>query len=171
MICLDLYEAMATSRSTRSSAVSWRQRLCRCARQKSGQGLVETALSLTAVFTLVFLLFEGTMLIYTYAVLNNAAREGVRYAVVHGNDTSICSGPSAGCDSTAAEVINVVQSYAKLSFHDISAMKVTVSYPDATQSAPMSLVTVTVKYAYVPITKFFAVSSNLTITSEGRIVY
>jgi Flp pilus assembly protein TadG len=171
MICLDLHAPMAAARRTDASVESGCQRLFRCVRKESGQGLVETALSLVAAFTLAFLLFEGTLLIYTYAVLNNAAREGVRYAVVHGNDTSICSGPSAGCDSTAAAVVSVVQSYAKLSFHDMSGMKVTVSYPDATQSAPMSLVTVTVKYSYVPITQFFALSSNLSITSEGRIVY
>lgn len=149
----------------------WPDRIGQCLRQDSGQAMVESALSLLAAFTLAFLLFEGTMLIYAYAVLNNAAREGVRYAVVHGNDTSNCSGPSSGCDATAAPVVSVVQSYAKLSFHDLSGMKVMVNYPDVTQSAPMSLVTVTVTYPYVPITKFFNVSSTLSITSEGRIVY
>jgi len=168
---LNLRAPRAAIRRASLSIRSWVDCVRQCQRHESGQGLVESALSLTATFTLAFMLFEATMLIYAYAVLNNAAREGVRYAEVHGNDTSICSGPSSGCDATAAAVVSVVQSYAKLSFHDLSGMQVTVNYPDATQSAPMSLVTVTIKYTYVPITKFFNISSNLSITSEGRIVY
>lgn len=134
--------------------------------------MVEASLSLLAAFTLAFLLFEGAMLVYSYSVINNAAREGVRYAVVHGSDSTNCSGPSSGCtDASGANVVAVVQQYAKLSFHDISGMTVTVSYPDATQSDPLSLVTVSVNYAYVPFFNLNSISSSLTVTSQGRIVY
>ena len=43
--------------------------------------MVETAVSLILAFSLAFLLFEASMLAYTYSVMNNAAREGVRYAM------------------------------------------------------------------------------------------
>src|SRR5258708_38792819 len=89
--------------------------------REDGQAMVETALSLILAFSLAFLLFEASMLAYTYSVMNNAAREGVRYAIAHGSDSSNCSGPSPGCGDTAAtHVIDVVQSYAATSFHDIS---------------------------------------------------
>lgn len=134
--------------------------------------MVETALSLIGAFTLAFMLFEGAMLIYSYSVVNNAAREGVRYAVVHGSDSANCSGPSVGCtDSSAGNVATVVKQYAALSFHDVSGMTVTVNYPDATQSDPLSLVTVTVDYTYIPFANLVSVNSSLSVTSQGRIVY
>lgn len=138
----------------------------------SGQGMVETALSLILTLTVAFMLFEGAMLVYAYAVLNDAAREGVRYAEVHGTDSTNCSGPSSGCsDSSGANVVNVVQQYAALSLHDLSGMTVSVSYPDVSQSQPLSLVSVTIRYTYIPITQFLPISTNLTLTSQGRIVF
>lgn len=141
-------------------------------RREDGQSTVEMALSLVLTFTVAVLLFESCMLAYTYGVLNNAAREGVRYAVVHGTDSSSCSGPSSGCgDSTAANVIAVVKSYAALSFHNTSAMNVTVSYPDATKSQPGSLVIVSVSYTFVPFFSLLSSDSTLNLSSEGRILY
>ncbi len=85
--------------------------------------LIEFALSVWTLFLLTFLIFEFCMTIYTYSVLNNAAREGVRYAIAHGTDSSTCSGPSTGCsDSTGASVTNVVKGYGKVSFHDLTSM-------------------------------------------------
>jgi Flp pilus assembly protein TadG len=141
-------------------------------RGEDGQSMVETALSLILAFSMAFLVFEASMLAYTYSVLNNAAREGVRYAIVHGTDSSSCSGPSTGCgDSTAANVKAVVNAYAATSFHDISGMQVTVSYPDATQSKPMSLVVVNVTYKFGPYFNLFSVNSTLNLSSEGRILF
>jgi Flp pilus assembly protein TadG len=138
--------------------------------------MVETAVSLILAFSLAFLLFEASMLAYTYSVMNNAAREGVRYAIAHGSDSSSCSGP--GCvDAAGDNVIAVVRSYAATSFHDISGMTVTVGYtdpptspPHLLASAPLSLVTVTVNYTFIPYFKFPAMST-LHLTSQGRILY
>jgi Flp pilus assembly protein TadG len=133
--------------------------------------MVETAVSLILAFSLAFLLFEASMLAYTYSVMNNAAREGVRYAIAHGADSSNCSGPSTGCGDTAAtHVSDVVRSYAATSFHDISGMTVTVAYTDPATSAPLSLVTVTVNYTFIPYFKFPAMST-LQVISQGRILY
>ena len=141
-------------------------------KSENGQGMVETALALLGAFTLAMMLCEGSMLVYAYTAINGAAREGVRYAVVHGSDSTNCSGPSPGCaDAPAANVVAVVKQYAALSFHDISNMTITVDYPEATQADPLSLVTVTIKYTYVPLVKLFNLNSTLTITSHGRIVY
>ena len=37
------------------------------------------------------------MFTYTCSVLNDAAQEGVRYAIIHGTDSAVCSGPDTGC--------------------------------------------------------------------------
>ncbi len=62
-----------------------------------GSMLIEFSLSVWTVFLVTFLIFEFCMTVYTYSVLGNAAREGVRYAIVHGSDSATCSGPGTGC--------------------------------------------------------------------------
>lgn len=153
---------------------SWRSLVAglrQARKQDSAQAAVESALSLIVTLLLAFVIIEGAMLIYAYAVLNDAAREGVRYAVVHGNDSSNCSGPSTGCsDMNGGNVVSVVQQYAAVSFHDVSGMKVAVAYPDGT-AQPLSLVTVTVTYPYIALSNLLPISTTLTLTSEGRIVF
>ncbi len=142
------------------------------ASEESGSMLLEFALSVWTLFLLTFLIFEFCMTIYTYSVLNNAAREGVRYAIAHGTDNSLCSGPSSGCsDSTGANVTNVVKGYAGVCFHDISGMTVTPSWPDGT-STPSSRVRVTISYPYVPYLSLPGFNApTMQTTAEGRIVF
>ncbi len=62
--------------------------------------LIEFALSVWTLFLLTFLIFEFCMTVYTYSVLANAAREGVRYAIVHGSDSAVLQRPGfrmCGC--------------------------------------------------------------------------
>ncbi len=134
--------------------------------------LIEFSFSVWALFLVSFLIFEFCMMIYTYSVLANAAREGVRYAIVHGTDSPTCSGPSSGCaDSTGSNVSSVVQGYAAVSFHDLTNMTVTPSWPDAA-STPSSRVLVTISYPYIA---YFSLpgfhSPTMQVTAEGRIVY
>ena len=141
-------------------------------REQDGSSLIEFAISIWTVLLLVFFIFEFCMTIYTYSVLANAAREGVRYAVVHGSDTSLCSGPGSGCsDSSGANITAVVNGFASVSFHDLRAMTVTPSWPDGS-SKPSSRVLVTISYAYIPylaLPGFTAPTMN--VTAEGRIVF
>ncbi len=58
-------------------------------RLQRGQSLLETAMMIVVIFTVVFWIFELGWLMYTYAVMADAANEGVRYAiVVHLSDVS-----------------------------------------------------------------------------------
>lgn len=140
-------------------------------RSDEGSMMVEAALTLLVVIPMVFWLFEICMLTYTYSVLGDAARQGVRYAIVHGTDSSICSGPSQGCgDSSAANVISVVRNAAAYSFHNLSQMTVEVSYPDSSSSPP-SRVNVTIQYTYVPYIKLPGIADMVTMTAEGRVLY
>lgn len=137
--------------------------------EEGGQSILEMAVVLPTMFLLVFGLFEFSMLLYTYSVMYEAAHRGVRYAEVHGSDTGVIA---SGCStSSPAGVISTVQNAASASLHNTSAITVTVCYPDTTGSTPLSLVTVTVGYSYVPYVKVPGVNQTISITSEGRIVY
>jgi Flp pilus assembly protein TadG len=82
-----------------------------------GQALVEFAL----VVPLFFLLLLGTVefgrAVYTIEMLNNAARDGARYAIVHGAQSTCPSGPMPNggvnyCDPNGANVAREVRTSA-----------------------------------------------------------
>jgi len=143
----------------------------RIGRQK-GQAMVEFLLSFVVLMLFVFSAFEVIMLLYSYNVLAGAAKEGVRFAVVRGSNSGSPAGPSSGgssdCTTNVAGVQNVVTNFAKLTFHDVSAMTVDVCYLDGNNVAP-SRVRVTIQYTYKP---FFAVplAPAINAAAEGRIV-
>ncbi|MGC1872906.1 MAG: TadE family protein [Acidobacteriaceae bacterium] len=140
-------------------------------RCEEGSLVLETALSLLIVIPMVFWMFEMCMLTYTYSVLGDAARQGVRYAIVHGTDSGNCSGPSSGCaDTSAANVKSVVTAAAAYSFHNLSQMAIQVTYPDDS-SAPPSRVNVTINYTYVPYIKLPGIANSVQLSAQGRIFY
>ena len=140
-------------------------------KSEEGSLVVETALSLLLVVPMVFWLFELCMLTYTYSVLGDAARQGVRYAIVHGTDSGNCSGPSSGCgDASGANVVAIVKSAAAYSFHDLTNMTVQVTYPDLASNPP-SRVDVTIDYTYVPYIKLPGIANSVQLSAQGRIIY
>ncbi|PSH05232.1 MAG: hypothetical protein CXZ00_03530 [Acidobacteria bacterium] len=141
-------------------------KLCACKIKNSqrGSALIEMALSILVTMFLMFWVFEMVMLVYTYSVLADAAKEGVRYAIVHGSNNSIPSGPG---DTSAIE--DVVNSYAKLSLHDISGMAVTPTYFDSDNQSPHR-VQVTVTYSYIPYIPLPFTLPTIKATAQGRIV-
>jgi Flp pilus assembly protein TadG len=144
--------------------------------KEKGQAQVEFALTIVFVMLLILASIEATVMIYTYTVLADAAKEGVRYAIVHGTGVgaSDCSGPGGGgvaCgDSGGANVTAKVNQYTALSFHDNRAMTVTPSYPDASSVAP-NRVRVTVSYVYQPIFGLSWPTMTVYAAAEGRIVF
>lgn len=149
------------------------RRLCsRRVGEERGQAQVEFALSIMVVLLVVFFAWELLMALYTASVLADAAKEGVRYAIVHGSNSSLCSGPNpsnpCASDPAAAEVVNVVKTYARASLHDISAIDVNVSYPDGSNDPP-NRVSVVITYSYVPYIKV-PFTPTLRTKAAGRIV-
>jgi hypothetical protein len=69
-------------------------------RRSRGQALVEFALVAPLLFVLLFGIIEGGRLLLYYHSLNNAVREGTRYAIVHGSNALYgpTSGPPDGAD-------------------------------------------------------------------------
>jgi Flp pilus assembly protein TadG len=150
--------------------------LARCHRpqllHECGQSTLETAVSLMVAFSLFFWMFELCMFSYTCSILNDAAQEGVRYAIMHGKDSSVCSGPDSACtnQSPYSNVQAAVTSVTSASLHNMTAMTVTVNYANGTAAAG-NPVTVKVAYTYVPYLNLPGLQNAVAFTSQGRIVY
>ncbi len=144
-------------------------------RKQAGQSTVEFALTIVFTMVVLFGAIEMTIMIYTYNILADAAKEGVRYAIVHGTGmgASNCSGPGGGgvtcTDSTGTNIQSAVNNYTRLSFHDNTAMVVTPSFPDSSSVAP-SRVRVTVRYVYQPFLHLGWATMTVN-AAEGRIVF
>jgi hypothetical protein len=83
-----------------------------------GQALAEFALVAPIFFLLLFGIIEFGRYVYNVQVLNNAAREGARYAVVHGALAQCESGPlpatatNVPCDPPGQYICDIVANYA-----------------------------------------------------------
>ena len=62
-------------------------------RKSRGQALVEFAVVTPILFLLILGTIEVGRFIFHYELVNNATREGARYAIVHGSRSSCPSGP------------------------------------------------------------------------------
>ncbi len=147
----------------------------RTRRNSAGQAQVEFALTVVFLMVLIIGCLEMFVLIYTYSVLADAAKEGVRYAIVHGTGVGAnCSGPGGGgiscTDSAAANVVTAVTNYAAASFHSTANMTVTPSYVDSSSAAP-NRIRVTVSYPYEPIFGLGWPTVTVNAAAEGRIVF
>lgn len=143
----------------------------RRAGSQRGQAAVEFMLTaLSVVFILAFVL-EMISFAYTYNVLAYAAKEGLRYAVVHGASNSVvCAYPCTGSATTAAAAVtSVVTNTAKQSFHDVSGLQVNVTYPDGDTKAP-NRVQVNVSYTYSSYARLGFSPGLLYASATGRIL-
>jgi hypothetical protein len=128
---------------------------------------------------------EMITLIHTYNVLADSAKEGVRYAVVHGTGNSTPSGPTCPCtdiDGPAAPAgsipgygsgYGVVKTFAQYSLHNMAGITVTVSYPDtanAPANKPPNRVQVVVAYPYHPFFNLGWPTVTVNAAAEGRIM-
>ena len=144
-------------------------------REDRGSSLLEFALiSFMFVIVLAGVVEMGRMVL-VYNTIANAAREGTRYAIVHGGTRSGpgatgVNGPSGPGNTT--QVQTVVKNFASAGLVDTTALTITVSYPNGNNTAG-SPVAVKVLYTYDPFVNFFSSILNTTLgsTSEGVITY
>ena len=111
---------------------------------------------IVVIFTVIFWVFEICWVVYTYTVLADAANEGVRYAIVHSG------GDSSGTTTK-------VRNFAGISMHDVSAMTVSVTFPDG-DATPPNRVRVTVRYSFIPYLPQFLSGPTMDTWAEGRMV-
>jgi Flp pilus assembly protein TadG len=140
-------------------------------RRRRGTAQIEFLLSFFTIMFVIYGVIELSMAVYAMSVLANSAREGTRYAIVHGARNGSCSGPNtpACTDPSGANVQAVVSDYARFSLHDTSGMTVNVSWPDGNVDQG-SRVQVDISYAYVPWIKLPWVSPTLKASSQAHIV-
>ena len=140
-----------------------------------GAAQVEFALSILLVISLMFLIWEFVMLVYTMNVLSDAAKEGVRVAIVRG--TKSLGGNAdwdpvpAGCPFGTDNIKCKVWDYARFSLHDISdpaRFNVTVSNPGGA-TADGYRVRVEVAYRYLPYIGI-PLSPTIHAAAEGRLI-
>ncbi len=75
-------------------------------RGEQGATMVETALSMLILLAILFGLIEMCLALYSYYFLSDAAREGTRYAIVHG---STCMVSGVSCTMTASQIDTYVK--------------------------------------------------------------
>jgi Flp pilus assembly protein TadG len=140
--------------------------------QRSGQSLVEFSLTafLTSI-TMLFVLEIGRMLL-VYTAIADAAREGVRYAIVHGSSRAIGSAQNdaSGPSSNPAQVVTVVDNFAGTGALTIGRLIVNVTYPGSS-NAPGQTVNVSIVYPYDPLVTYFPATLRLGSASQGVIQY
>jgi len=137
----------------------------------------------TVLFVMLFVLgfLELVLLIFSYNVLADSAKEGVRFAIVHGTASTKCNGPgdpadaTVTCDNTKAGVKTAVTTYANHSGQSIPNANITVTYANpaggAACSKPGCSVEVQVAHVYRP---FFGLGwPNVTMhaTSAGVVTF
>ena len=142
------------------------RRLGRLTRGNRGAVQIEFILSIMVIMFVIFGMWELIMIVHTMNVLSDSAKEGVRYAIVHGSYNA--SGTQSGPGNTTA-VETHVRDYAKFTFHDMSALSVSVTYPNATNNTG-DRVRVEVRYTFVPYTAL-NLRPAISAASEGRIVF
>jgi Flp pilus assembly protein TadG len=137
---------------------------------RRGQALAEFALVAPIFFLLLFGIIEAGRFIFYYEILNNATREGARYAIVHGMNSFDCTGPPSkpdvsACDPSGADVIQRVRSAA----YGTLGSAVTVTPQWLPDNGRGSTVTVNATYSYsslVPIVPLPAI----TVEAESSLV-
>jgi TadE-like protein len=146
--------------------------------------MVEFALVAPIFFILIFAIIEGARFTFYYEMLNNAARDGARYAIVHGSNAldGCPSGPPApdtyNCDEPGE---NVKQAVSNGAIGLVDSGSVTVSPPVwlSTPDQPNpgdpntgdnrrgNYVTVFVEYTYSPIMPLLP---PITISARSSLV-
>lgn len=136
---------------------------------QGGQAAVEFAFVVVALMILLISILELTMFIYTYATLSDAAKEGLRYAIVHGS-SGTGSVQTDNCGSAISTgVPTTVLTFASLSMHQLSNGNVSVDCPNG--NTPGSAVQVSVSYPYQPLFGLHWATVTVSATSAGRIAF
>ena len=124
-------------------------------RKGRGQAMVEFAIVASVALTLIFGIIQAALALYAYSFVSYAARAGVRYAMVHGNQS--------GSPATSSTVQSYVRGLAVAL--DTSALTATATWNP--NENPGSTVTVRVTYIYTPL--IWNTAMTMSSTSQGMV--
>ena len=135
--------------------------------REEASALIEMALSLTALFTLIFCFMEACLAVYSVDLISELACEGTRYAMVRGAACPNTTSPT--CEVTASQVNSYVSA---ISLPNLARGTITIAttYPDGNEAVG-SRVQVKVTYVF-PISMPFVpkASSTMSTTSQMYII-
>ena len=149
-------------------------------RGEQGSAIVEMAMSMILLLTILLGILEICLAIYSYHFISEAAREGTRYAIVRGSTSaSNCpSNPVSACPAAESDIENYVSN---LGFPGVglTASDVSVAWsaypagatctPSATCNNPGNMVQVTVTYPMTVSLPFVSIKT-LTMSSTSKMV-
>ncbi|MGC9199920.1 MAG: TadE/TadG family type IV pilus assembly protein [Acidobacteriaceae bacterium] len=141
---------------------------------EDGSASVEMALSMFILLSVLIGVFEVCLALYSYHYVSEAAREGSRYAIVHG---STCTVSGISCTVTAAQIQSYVQNLGYPGINPSNMIVTTTwsAYPVGEScvavgcNGPGDLVTVSAQYSFnlaIP----FVNRSALSLTSTSSMV-
>ena len=150
---------------------------------ENGGTLVETALSLSLLFMLIFGIIQISLVLYTFHFVSEAAREATRYAVVRGSSlVTDCTAPGyATCVAQGGKNTGDIATYVtNLGYPGFNSSDVTVNSTWLTSSGaacgttdackvPGDMARVTVTYNF-PFSVPFVPSRTLTMSSTSQMV-
>jgi hypothetical protein len=163
-----LPKSALSSHPLRGAATLLARHCHRFFRDETAESMVGFALSASVFFTFIFGLTTMCLAFYTYESISELAREGARYAIVHGTTCETSAGSS--CEVTAAQVNTYVQG---LGIPNVGGgtMTVNTTYPDGGEVPNADRVEVNVTYAFPWKIPFIGSSTvNMSSTSEMYIV-
>lgn len=139
-------------------------------RLEKGSGLVEFAISLVVVLTVLFGIIDTGRALYAYNWCSNSARLGTRFMMVRGTKCTLLSG---GCPATGTDATNYIESNAV----GIDTGQVTVTtwcWADTVKNnppcPPQALVQVQVQYNFKFVTPFVPLSGWTMQSTSERVV-
>src|SRR4051794_7966741 len=136
----------------------------------AGQALVEFALIAPIFFILLFGIIEGGRFLFYYETLNNATREGARFAIVNGANSLVCptGTPYPGsppCDPLGNNVVQKVRASAT----GMTGSAITVTRAWLPDNGRGSMVTVGATYAYRTLVPLLPLPT-ITVQAESSLV-
>jgi len=136
-----------------------------------GQATIEFLIAAIVLFTVFFAVIQFIVLMYTYVIMAQAAKEGVRYAIVHGNGAGTsASGPTTGStlNCSPPNVTNIENTVKQ--FANFPGMTIQICYLDGNNAAP-NRVSIKLSYPFVPIFRLAGLPGTVYSAAEGRISY
>ena len=137
----------------------------RFARGDGAQSMIEFALTLPIVLLVITGLFDLGRAVWQENTLAYAAREGTRYAIVHGSSGSPVAGPCTNCE--VAAITTVVRAASP----GVPNIGVLVDYPAPAGGTSCNhrncLVSVVATASFVPMPSQYLLGGAFTLTLKG----
>jgi Flp pilus assembly protein TadG len=144
--------------------------------EQRGQSLVEFAVLLPIIILIVTGLFDLARAVWQENTLAYAAREGTRYAIVHGSAGSPAANPEAAAANCSTDTVcTAIRDTVRNAAIGVQNITVTVTYPDTYPGTSPAIrcadrncrVIVDASAPFVPLPSTYMLGSAFQITLKG----